>query len=539
MGKLKFVFPTPSKEVLFFNGEAFLEFAEQNYDRYVNADPFPHIVIEDFIDEELASRVLDEFLTLNEMNLEIYGKTVHLKGHSSDDEQWGCTTRQLMYAFNSAPFLKGLEKLTGVHGLIPDPYFQGGGLHQIGDGGYLKVHADYNFHKRTQLDRRLNLLLYLNKDWPDEFGGALELWDQEMTRCVVKVPPRYNTCVIFSTTSYSHHGHPGPLRCGDRTRKSLALYYYSNGRPEEEANPAHTTLYRERPSETFKSLKQKKGVSVMKEVGAGEKDAMKELKELKKLKKLKKSKKFRPELPKTSGRGKFDISSFNATDELRVTEPLIRYEPDPARREELPHKRDKLDPLVVWQFEFLKQVGLKPRHRLLEIGPGGFRVAQHLVGYLDPGHYHAVEVSRNALHQGWQLLNDEERARNPRLYWGGDFSFHHIGAAFDFAWAHSVFTHLAWNHIGRCLFELRRCIANGGAFYATYFAVDRDPWEPHTYGRVIEGKKSRMTYGDRDPYHYCFETICALARDTGWRGEHIALPEHPKGQSMLKFTPAG
>ena len=119
-------------------------------------------------------------------------------------------------------------------------------------GGFLKVHSDFNLHPQLNLNRRLNLLLYLNKDWKEEWGGHLELWDKDMKSCKVKISPNFNKLVIFNTTDYSFHGHPNPLACPeDVTRKSLALYYYTNGRPSNEINPAlgesaQTTLYQKR-----------------------------------------------------------------------------------------------------------------------------------------------------------------------------------------------------------------------------------------------------------------------------------------------------
>jgi Rps23 Pro-64 3,4-dihydroxylase Tpa1-like proline 4-hydroxylase len=162
----------------------------------------------------------------------------------------GKATRLLLYQLNSATFINFLEELTGIDGIIPDPHFVGGGLHQIERGGYLKIHADFNRHKKLSLDRRLNLLIYLNQDWQEEYGGHFEMWDRDMTRCEKKILPLFNRCVIFNTTDFSYHGHPEPLTCPpDRTRRSLALYYYSNGRPAEEIAGGHSTLFRPRPGE--------------------------------------------------------------------------------------------------------------------------------------------------------------------------------------------------------------------------------------------------------------------------------------------------
>ena len=152
-------------------------------------------------------------------------------------------TRQLLNQFNAATMIEFLEALTGIEHLVPDPHYWGGGLHQIERGGFLKVHADFNHHPRLNLDRRLNLLLYLNRDWRDEYGGHLELWNREMTAVVHRIPPIFNRCVIFNTTSFAYHGHPEPLQCPEgMTRKSMALYYYSNAAGRRSPRRALDTL---------------------------------------------------------------------------------------------------------------------------------------------------------------------------------------------------------------------------------------------------------------------------------------------------------
>lgn len=164
----------------------------------------------------------------------------------------GDTTRLLLYQLNSSVFIEFLENLTGINGIIPDPHLEGGGLHQIQRGGFLKMHVDFNWHSKLRLDRRLNLLIYLNKNWKEEYGGHLELWDKDMTRCEKKVLPIFNRCFIFNTSDFSYHGHPEPLTCPEgETRKSLALYYYSNGRPSEEISNFHSTVFQARLGEKF------------------------------------------------------------------------------------------------------------------------------------------------------------------------------------------------------------------------------------------------------------------------------------------------
>ncbi|MFL2878651.1 MAG: 2OG-Fe(II) oxygenase [Candidatus Pelagibacter sp.] len=129
-----------------------------------------------------------------------------------------------------------MNSITGIEEtLIPDPYFYGGGLHQIFKGGFLKVHSDFYLHPKMKLDRRLNILIYLNEDWREEYGGALELWDKDMKKCEKKMFPELNNVCIFSTDHRSFHGHPNPLNCPENiSRNSIALYYYSVGRPDTE-----------------------------------------------------------------------------------------------------------------------------------------------------------------------------------------------------------------------------------------------------------------------------------------------------------------
>jgi hypothetical protein len=105
----------------------------------------------------------------------------------------------------------------------------------------------------TQGDRRLNLLLYLNKDWHEEYGGNLELWNRNMSKCEARVLPVFNRVMIFGTTDFTYHGHPDPLNCPEgMTRKSMALYYFSNGRPADEVTGQHSTIFRARNENDFK-----------------------------------------------------------------------------------------------------------------------------------------------------------------------------------------------------------------------------------------------------------------------------------------------
>ena len=237
----------------YFDPERLQSLAAQYRSEYRSAQPFPHVVIDDFVSEDDLDLVLDEFLQAQDEAWRQFDNPREKKLAERRETSFGPFTRHLLAAnFNSSVFLEFLESLTGIEGLIPDPYYEGGGLHQIVPGGFLKVHADFNWHKELRLDRRLNVIIYLNREWKEEYGGHLELWDREMAKCERRVLPIFNRCVIFNTTDFSYHGHPEPLTCPEgMTRKSLALYYYSNGRPAEELSEAHSTLFQARPGEVM------------------------------------------------------------------------------------------------------------------------------------------------------------------------------------------------------------------------------------------------------------------------------------------------
>lgn len=227
-------------------------------ERYAAAQPFPHIVIETFLTRASLANAIAEFPSPEAIQEWRRADAVDANGRIaqarklgySQERHFGPTLRALVHELNSGPFLRYLEQLTGIDHLIPDPHMVGGGLHQYLPGAVLRVHADFNRLPGVNLDRRLNLLLYLNAGWQPQWGGDLELWDASMQRCASRIAPLANRCVIFSTTSTSYHGMPEPLASPSRRHPALTrAYYYSNGRPAEERVPDHSTLWQTRPHE--------------------------------------------------------------------------------------------------------------------------------------------------------------------------------------------------------------------------------------------------------------------------------------------------
>ncbi|NUW33797.1 2OG-Fe(II) oxygenase [Nonomuraea sp. SMC257] len=237
-----------------FHRDELLPLADSHRESFLKATPFRHVVIDDFLPAEVLEPVLAEFPEPRDIEWQRFDNAREVKLALADTERMGPATRHLLAEFNGQVFIDFLERLTGIEHLVSDPHYDGGGLHQIRPGGFLKVHVDFNRHRRLDLDRRLNGLLYLNKDWEESYGGHLQLWNKDMTTCEHRILPVFNRFVLFATTDDANHGHPEPLTCpDDRARRSMALYYYTNGRPEEEVLDEHDTKFKQRPGEEWKS----------------------------------------------------------------------------------------------------------------------------------------------------------------------------------------------------------------------------------------------------------------------------------------------
>jgi hypothetical protein len=204
-------------------------------------------VLDDFLAPEVGERASHEFPAVDP---KVWINWVHVNEHkygNRDPRTWSVTLRSIAEELNSAAFVGFLEKLTGIDDLIVDESMEGGGLHQSLPGGFLNIHADFTVHPHhRQWRRRVNLLLYLNAEWLEEYGGELELWDMDKKQCEERIAPIGNRVVIFNTDADAFHGHPEPLRCPDgMSRQSLALYYFTL----EEDPLVRSTEYRSRPGD--------------------------------------------------------------------------------------------------------------------------------------------------------------------------------------------------------------------------------------------------------------------------------------------------
>ena len=224
------------------------ESLEQNIEKlkaeWNNAKPFHRIVFDNFFTEEAAEKILTAYPEVEQGHWEnktyINQKNKFVKTTFDDN----ATLQQAFDEVNSDKLLKIVEKITGIKNILGDGELFGGGLHQSINGAFLDVHLDFNLHPKTKQHRRMNIIIYMNKNWKEDYGGFLELWDMDKKEQIGNINPAFNRCVIFETNKVSFHGHPKPIKTPKGiSRKSLAAYFYTNDRPEEEIELDRNTLY--------------------------------------------------------------------------------------------------------------------------------------------------------------------------------------------------------------------------------------------------------------------------------------------------------
>lgn len=206
---------------------------------YRTAEPFPHLIIDNMFPEDAVDEVLEEIPGLKEDSWVHDKDARQVKSNLRSAIELGEAGFQFSSLLHSAKFLYLVSELTGIWGLLPDPYLGGAGYHVVPSGGHFDVHADRNVDPMTGLRRRLAMLIYLNKSWKSEYGGQLELWDKTATRCEKVIEPVYNRVVIFEIGDQNFHG-VKPVLSDTRVRKSFAVYYHTVG--DKDLRP-HTSIY--------------------------------------------------------------------------------------------------------------------------------------------------------------------------------------------------------------------------------------------------------------------------------------------------------
>ena len=217
-------------------------------DRFSGADPIRHAVIEDFLEPQTALRAARAFPDPKSMEIAFAGLP-EVKNAEQRIDRLDPVFQAVFHELRSERFIAWLGGVTQIAALIPDPDLHGGGLHQGADGSYLDVHADFNIHPDLGLYRRLNVLVYLNETWEQQWQGYLELWSRDMKECRQYIEPKFNRCVIMETHDHSFHGYKELRLPPGVTRRSLASYYYSPQRSEAQTVEGHDTLFQLRPEQ--------------------------------------------------------------------------------------------------------------------------------------------------------------------------------------------------------------------------------------------------------------------------------------------------
>lgn len=230
-----------------FDDPFYASLAVSKAEAYKKANPFPHIVFDNFLPEDLAREISASFSDPEDTRLpwRFHNNENTSRKFIDDEKFWSPTMRAFARELQARQFLLFLEEIAGIDCLLCDPYYIGGGEMVTGKGDFLKIHADFNWHHKLQAHRRLNALFYLTPDWNSAWKGDLELWDKGMTRAISKVSPVFNRLVIFSTDEDSNHGQPEPLVAPPGVyRRVFSAFYYTTRWTEGELKDPHFTLYK-------------------------------------------------------------------------------------------------------------------------------------------------------------------------------------------------------------------------------------------------------------------------------------------------------
>ncbi len=235
----------PSMKIL---SDDLVDKADYYRKQFDSAKPFRHVLITPFFEPAVAEAMLTEFPVPVESQMlnEFGGKNRKFACH--DVRSIGPTYSLIDDYVSSPEFATFMERITGIQDLLYDPEYHGAGTHDNLSGQGMDAHVDFNLHRTTGYHRRFNAIIYLNKEWKDEWGGNLELhtnpWDFENDK-IISYPPLFNHCVLFETNEYSWHGFQRVQAPDGReiSRKSFTIYMYTKDRPADEIASKHSTIY--------------------------------------------------------------------------------------------------------------------------------------------------------------------------------------------------------------------------------------------------------------------------------------------------------
>jgi hypothetical protein len=196
-------------------------------DKFLNASPFEHIVIDDFLETSYAETIFNLFPT-DHSNWHKYENPIEVKFAFDNINEIPIEIKNFFYLLSCPNLINAMKDLTNIKDLEYDEYLHGAGLHSHPRYGRLNIHLDYEKHPFSGKERRLNIILFMTKNWNTDWNGANELWDKNVTSCISKTDIKFNRAIIFKTNDISWHGLPNKIMCPEGIfRNSLAYYYVS------------------------------------------------------------------------------------------------------------------------------------------------------------------------------------------------------------------------------------------------------------------------------------------------------------------------
>jgi len=216
-----------NKKVFFGDWIKDEKYIQELHEKFKHAEPFEHIIIPNFLNEDFIHEISQKFPKVNE-KWHSYNNPIEVKFAYDHISQLNECMKEYFNVLSTEEITNVFKNITDIENLEFDPYLHGAGLHAHPRNGFLNMHLDYEKHPHIHKQRRLNLILYLNDDWKEEWNGHSELWNKDMTECVVKSAVKFNSCLIFKTDEISWHGLPEKIKCPEEIfRKTLAYYYVS------------------------------------------------------------------------------------------------------------------------------------------------------------------------------------------------------------------------------------------------------------------------------------------------------------------------
>ena len=202
--------------------------AESYNKTYITGEPYPHVVIDDLFEPEVLDRIVNEFPSSGNRDWKTWDTKHELKSTSQGINGLSTFTQLFCLWLSSSEVINEVKKITGLDNIYADPMYHGAGLHEMHRDGWLEIHSDYTKHFHLPMVRRLNLIIYLNRDWDEAWRGELALQDYKDSSKQISYAPHFNRTIIFPTTEQTLHGVPGKLSCPpERSRKLISIYYWT------------------------------------------------------------------------------------------------------------------------------------------------------------------------------------------------------------------------------------------------------------------------------------------------------------------------